>query len=343
MARRARRLRLWPAAGTLLAACALAIAADFVAPYDYAAQHRDRPFAPPTRLHFVDPEGRFHWRPFVHPSAEVPGSPGEYREDRGRMVPLRLLVAGSRPGGAGHRPRLFGVDEPDHVFLLGTDRYGRDQLSRLVYGGRISLFAGLLAGVLAVGLGLVVGSVAGYFGGWVDDVLMRGAELFLALPWLYLLIAARAFLPLHVPPAAAFLLMVAVIGAVGWAAPARLIRGVVLSARERDFVRAARGFGASHGYVLRRHVMPQAYAVALTQLALRVPRYVLAEVTLSFLGLGVAEPVPSWGNLLAELQRYPVAVSYWWMYLPGLVLVAVVLSYHQLADAVRERLGVVTV
>jgi peptide/nickel transport system permease protein len=166
---------------------------------------------------------------------------------------------------------------------------------------------------------------------------MRFAELFLALPWLYLLFALRAFLPLVVGPLEAFFLIIAVIGAVGWARPGRLVRGVVLSAKERDFVRAARGFGASNGYLLRRHILPETSSVLLTQAAILIPQYVLAEMTLSFLGLGVPEPASSWGNLLSSLQQYSVLVSYWWMYLPALIMVPFFLGYLGLASSLQER------
>ena len=138
-------------------------------------------------------------------------------------------------------------------------------------------------------------------------------------------------------PLQAFFLIIAVLGAVGWARPARLVRGVVLSAKERDFVRAARGFGATSGYLLRRHILPEASSVLLTQAAILVPQFVLAEMTLSFLGLGVPEPVPSWGNLLSSLQQYSVLVSYWWMYLPALVMVPYFLGYLGLGSRLRQH------
>jgi peptide/nickel transport system permease protein len=160
-----------------------------------------------------------------------------------------------------------------------------------------------------------------------------------ALPWLYLLFAVRAVLPLHIAGWQVFLLLVSVMGLIGWAPPARLIRGVVLSAKERNFVLAARGFGASDISILTRHVLPQTSGVVLTQLTLLIPQYVLAEVTLSFLGLGVSEPTPSWGSLLSSLQQYSVLASYWWMFLPALLLVPVFLLYYLAADALQERLG----
>src|SRR5579859_6107 len=156
-------------------------------------------------------------------------------------------------------------------------------------------------------------------------------------PWFFLLIAVRAFLPLQISPVTAFLLVVAVIGLVGWGRPARLVRGVILSARERNFVLAARGFGASNAYLLRRHLMPLTFRVLLTQMAVLIPQFILAEVILSFLGLGIGEPFPSWGNMLAAAQQYHVLVSYWWMLLPGLAPIPVFLAWHSLAVKLQER------
>jgi peptide/nickel transport system permease protein len=136
----------------------------------------------------------------------------------------------------------------------------------------------------------------------------------------------------------AFLLVVSVIGIVGWSRPARLVRGVILSARERNFVLAAKGFGASNAYLLRRHLMPLTFSVLLTQMAVLIPQFILAEVILSFLGLGIGEPFPSWGNMLAQAQQYHVLVSYWWMLLPGLAPVPVFLAYHSLAETLQERI-----
>ena len=164
---------------------------------------------------------------------------------------------------------------------------------------------------------------------------MRLTELFLALPWLYLLFTVRAFLPLHISPAHAFLLLIAVVGVTGWARPARLVRGLALSARERDFVLAARGFGASNLHLLCRHILPETYGVLLTQAALLIPQYILAEVVLSFLGLGVSEPSASWGTMLGSLQQYHVLVSYWWMLIPGFALIPLFAAYYTLADALR--------
>jgi len=334
-----RNYKLRAALALLAAFHVFILLAGFFAPYGFATQDRDMAFAPPTRMHFVDAQDKFHARPFVYVFKNNI-SDSSYAEDLSYVYPLRLFVPGAPYKIAGMfsaRVHLFGVDAPARISLLGTDGYGRDQFSRFLYGGQLSLFAGIIAAVLSVGIGIVVGSLAGFYGGWIDNGLMRGSDLFFALPWLYLLFAVRAALPLHVPEWEVFLLLVSVIGLIGWARPARLIRGVVLSARERNFVRAARGFGASDAYLLRRHVLPQTYGVALTQLALLIPQYILAEVTLSFLGLGIGEPVPSWGSLLATLQHYDVLSSYWWMFLPAVLLVPLFFAYHAAADALQER------
>jgi len=332
-----RRAALPTALAALVAMHLAALGAGFLAPYDPTAQNRSVPYAPPTRLRFVDAEGRFHLRPFVYRLVRS-GAGGAYEEDRRQGHPV-VFLARDGAGAPGGRVHLFGVDEPARIFLLGTDAFGRDQLSRLLHGAQISLFAGLLATVLSLGVGWLLGTLAGYYGGWLDSVLMRSAELFLALPWLYLLFAMRAVLPLHLSPGQAFLLLVLVIGLVDWARPARLVRGVVLSARERSYVLAARGFGASDLYLIRRHIAPQTFGLLLTQAALLAPQYILAEVTLSYLGLGVSEPVPSWGNMLASLQHYHVLASYWWMWVPGLALVAVFLAYYALSEALHLRAG----
>jgi peptide/nickel transport system permease protein len=286
-----------------------------LAPYPYAEQHREYPYAPPARLHFTAADGEWLLWPVVY--TLIPDLSGGYHEDLSRP---HALFSGQAAG----------------VFLLGTDGYGRDVLSRLLYGGEISLFTGLLAALLSLTLGAAAGTVAGYFGGWPDRLLMRGGELVMALPWLYLLLAVRAFLPLHVSTVAAFILLIVIIGGVGWVRPARLIRGVALSARERAFVQASRGFGASHGYLIRRHILPLTAGVIVTQATVLIPQYILAEVTLSFLGLGIGEPTPSWGNMLIEARQYHAVVSHVWLLAPGLAVIPFLLGYLLLADALLE-------
>lgn len=315
-------------------------AAGFLAPYDPVQQNRAHAFAPPTRLRFIDAAGTLHLRPFVYDLVQSSDVPGTYEEDRSRPYFIRFLVPGASYRVAGmfvSDRHLFGTDRPASVFLMGTDDYGRDLFSRLLHGGRISLLAGLLGAAVSLLAGVLLGTLAGFYGSWVDDAIMRLSELFLALPWLYLLLAVRMMLPLHIEPGQTFLLLVAVLALVGWARPARLVRGVVLSAKRRDYVVAARSAGASDAHLLFRHVLPQLRGLALTQAALLVPQYTLAEVTLSFFGLGVGEPAPSWGNLLASLQRYHVLASYWWLFVPALALVPVFWLYYVLADLLHQQ------
>lgn len=331
--------------GLLIVLCMLHLCilfAGFISPYDPVQQNRDFPFAAPTHIHFARSPGALSPWPFVCAINEIRTEPSENTENCSRKYPMRFIVRGAQYGLFGpirSNLHLFDASAPAHVFLMGTDAYGRDIFSRFLWGGRVTLFAGLLATGLSVALGTILGTLSGYYGGWVDAVVMRGAELFLALPWLYLLFALRAFLPLSLNAVQAFLLLIAVIGIVGWARPARMIRSVVLSSRERHYVLAARLFGGSDSYLMYRHILPDTYSIIMTQATLLVPQYLLAEVVLSFLGLGVAEPTPSWGNMLSALQQYSVLTSYWWMLMPGLALIPVLLGYVLLASDLSEQIG----
>jgi peptide/nickel transport system permease protein len=306
--------------------------AAFFAPYSATEQHRSVPYAPPTRVHLADASGHLHLRPFVYQWTPNSGEGFQYLENRSKPYSLQLFTR------RGNKLHLFEAEGGD-IFLFGTDGFGRDLFSRVLFGGRISLAAALVATILSIAIGTLLGTLAGFFGGLADDAIMRFAELGMALPWLYLLLGLRSFLPLHISAQQTFLLVAAVIGAIGWARPARLVRGVVLSAKERTFVSAARGFGASEWYVLRKHVAPQTFSVVLTQVVILVPQFILAEATLSFLGLGMGEPMASWGNMLASLQQFQVMSSYWWMAAPILALVSVSLSYVVLAGRLEKRSG----
>ena len=320
----------------VIALNAAILLAGFIAPYDPTEQNRMLAYAPPTRVHVSDSAG-LHW-PFVY--AQKANFDG-YHEDVTQRYSVRFFAKGSSYKLLGFIPstrHLFGVASPAQIFPFGTDSYGRDEFSRLLYGGQISLAAGLLATFITLFAATVVGTVSGYFGKWVDESLMGSAELFLSLPWFYFLVGVRAFLPLHLSPTAAFVLIICVIGLIGWARPARLVRGVVLSARNRNYVLAARGFGGSDYYLLWRHVVPEAFGVLLTQAALLVPQYIAAEAVLSFFGLGISEPVPSWGNMLSALQQYNVLVSYYWLIAPALALTVTSVIYWRLADAIHHWL-----
>jgi peptide/nickel transport system permease protein len=330
------KLRLALLLASLIILHVAVVFAGFLAPYDAKEQDRTAPYAPPTSLHFVGPSG-FRVRPFVYASVcDFDGC----REDPAQEYPVHFFVTGSsysilRIANGNHH--LFGVDRPARIALLGTDAFGRDEFSRILFGGQISLGAGLLATLITLTIATFVGIVSGFYGGWIDEALMGVSELFFALPWLYFLIGVRAFLPIHIGPVEAFLLLVGVIGFIGWARPARLVRAVVLSVRTRPYIAAARGFGGSDSYLLWRHVLPSTFGVLLTQAALLVPLYIAAEATLSFFGLGISEPIPSWGNMLATLQHYSALVSYSWLLAPAGALVITSVIYGMLADALHSR------
>lgn len=319
----------WPCSVvTLLCLYVAALAAPLAAPYAPDTQHRDASFAPPTRIHAFAP-GR--WTP-AWPFVLEDGAP--------RPTPIRFLVSTTSEGLNGattRRTRLVGVEAPARLFLLGTDRYGRDRLSRLLAGARLSLFGGVLAASLAAGFGLVLGGFAGARGGLADRAIMRAADLFLAVPWLYLLVALRAALPLTLAPTRTLLILAGVIGVAGWARPATLVRSVVLGGRTRPYVEAARSLGASEWFVLRRHILPQALIVVVTQVAILAPQFTLAEITLSFFGLGVSEPLASWGTLLAEVARDHLLQPTWYAVTPLVAVIAVFILYQRAADAVIAR------
>lgn len=305
---------------------AIFLCAGYLAPYEPSAQNRQFPSAPPTKIHWQDKHGQFHLRPFVY---GIRTNPEEetYSEDPATQYPLHFFLSG----------HLFGVEQTGRIFLLGSDAFGRDLLSRILYGGRLSIAAGLLAVLITLVVGTLLGAVAGMAGGLVDSVIMRFAELGLALSWFYLLLAIRAFLPLRTPPVESFFLVAGVLGLTGWARPARLIRGAVLSAKERSFVMSARGFGAKQTYLFRRHIVPQILPLLLTQAIVLVPQFIMAEVTLSFLGLGASEPLASWGNLLADLQQYHVLTSDWWICAPLFALVLTSSTYFLIINWLRKQ------
>ena len=242
-----------------------------------------------------------------------------------RVLIVLLLVLVLGPWLAPYDPvaqdRAAAHTGPGMKHLLGTDNYGRDLLSRFLAGGSWSILVGLLATAVVLALGLCIGGFAGFKGGWIDVVLMRIGDLFLSLPWLYALIGLRALMPLTMKPRAAVVTLLLVIALVSWARPARLIRGTVLSQITRGYVDAARGFGVPEWRVFRDHVMPATYSVLGAQALVLFPRFVLAEVTLSFLGLGVGAPEPSWGELILGLKEPYLLTEQWWRMLPIALMV----------------------
>ncbi len=238
----------------------LALLAPFVAPYPQEEMDRAKYFHPPQSLHWVRADGSFSLRPYVREMRVTDMSSFTYDEDRTRELPVRFFVRGYGYELMGFLPstiHLFGVDPPGRIFVFGSDSFGRDVLSRLLFGAQISLTVGLVGIAISFTLGLLLGGVAGYFGGFIDTVIMRVTELLLSIPSLYLIIALRAVFPMDLPSHQVYLGIVAILAFIGWAGLARVIRGLVLSMRKSDYVTAAEALGFGRLRVIARHVLPE--------------------------------------------------------------------------------------
>ncbi len=334
--------------GALIVGCfyLLALFADFLAPYDYRSQSRGEEMAPPTAIHFRDASGQWHARPFIYARSLVDHLEQRYEEQPSRAFPLTLLARGSTYKFLGvfeTNLHLFGLQDANQrgaprVHLLGTDGLGRDRLSRLLKGALFSLIVAPLGMLLASALGILLGCLAGYGGRTLDALLMRAADVMMALPLLVLILAARAAFPLELPPTRAALLLIMIFVAVGWAEIARLTRGLVLALKRREFVLAASALGLSQTRILFRHILPNAARPLLVQMTLMLPFFLLTETALSFLGVGLQEPEASWGNMLAEatdmtlLRRAPFELLS-----PALAIFIFVLGVRLLGDGLKSK------
>lgn len=226
---------------------------------------------------------------------------------------------------------------PSAKFLLGTDHLGRDRLSRLLYGTRVSLLLAPAASALSLGIALLAGGSAALAGGWWDRVMTAASNLFLSLPWLFLFLTVRSVLPLNTAPVTSILITFSLMGLLGWGAGARVVRASVLQIRNSPFALYARGFGCSPGRLWFRHLLPHLRTVLLAQFWISVPAFILGEASLGLLGLGVAEPMPSWGNLLKELQSAPAWNEYW-VFAP-VALLSTVMILFQLSRPVSQKVS----
>jgi peptide/nickel transport system permease protein len=237
------------------------------------------------------------------------------------------------------RLHLFGAAGPGRINLLGTDEQARDQFSRLVYGSRVSLFIGLVGIAIAFPIGMLVGGIAGYIGGWTDNILMRWVEVLMTIPDIYLLIALAAILPPGLSSAQRFLLVTFITSLIRWAGLARVIRGQVVSIKEREFVQAARAMGGQPLYIILRHVLPQTATYVIISATLTIPSFIVAEAILSLIGLGIQQPDPSWGNMLSLATNASILVLQpWLIWAPASLLVITVLSFNLLGDGLRDVL-----
>ena len=341
--RQFRRSHLAIAGGLLLLAFyAMALVAPFLAPYSQESMDRARFFHPPHRLHWMDAEGRFHPIPFIHPTRLADPANLIFEEDRSRVVPIRWWVRGAsyRLFGWFRSDRhLFGVETPYRLFLMGADPSGRDVFSRLLYGSQVSLTVGLLGLAISFTIGLLLGGISGYFGGWIDTIIMRMTELLLSIPALYLIIALRGIFPTRLPSQQVYLLIVVILAFIGWAGLARIIRGMVLSIRRQEYVAAAEALGMGRLRIIARHILPNTLSFVIVAATISIPGYILGEIVLSFLGLGVQEPAASWGNMLNQARSPRAMASFpWLLFVPGSAIFLTVMAFNFLGDGLRDAL-----
>lgn len=306
--------------GTLLAV--FAVAGPWLTSNRPAEQFADSVYAPPMWPRVLDEAGRVHM-PFVYALRLDNRLDHRFVLDRSRPMPLRLFENGV----------LLSVDASHGSpwFPLGADALGRDQFARLAWGARLSLGVALGAALGALVVGAIVGGLAGFAGGLLDDGLMRVADVVMALPALYVVLALRASMPLVLTTAEVFWTMVVVLAAVGWPFPARGVRAVVSVERGREYADAARAMGASRTRILLRHLLPAATGFLAVQTTLLVPAFVLAEATLSFVGLGFGEPIPSWGAMLRDAGAGRTLVDAPWLLAPAGAIVLSALAVNLIA------------
>ena len=319
---------------------AAVLAAEFVAPF--TIEHRERDFvnAPPQRIRFIDGDGRLHLRPFVYgllKEADPDTGRRIYTPDPTQVFPLHLFEHGAEYEflGIASDLHLFGA-RGGYAFLLGNDRQGRDLISRLIYGGRISLTVGLLGVLISLVLGSVIGMASGYFGGTVDTIIQRAIEILLSFPTIPLWLALSAALPVTWHPLLIYFFITLIISIISWGQLARIVRGMTLALKTEESILAARVNGANTWWILLRHLLPGNISYLIVAATLAIPSMILGETALSFLGLGMRPPMYSWGVLLQAAQDVTVLRLYPWQVVPMLAVILSVLCYNFMGDGLRD-------
>lgn len=332
----------------------IALFAGFLAPYglaEYSTSNRIS-WAPPTPVHWG--QAGASSGPFVYGlKREIDNETfrDKYVEDKTTICPVRFFVRNPQVEGRTYKflgfipssLKLFGVDDDGgnkqcKLYLWGSDSYGRDQFSRMMYGSQISLTIGIIASLLALALGLVLGGVAGYFRGLTDTIIMRMVEVLSAIPDLFLLILLRAMFPLNANPILVFYIVVVLLAVISWGGIARVVRGQILSGREQDYVQAATALGASDARIIGHHLLPNSATFIIISMSLAIPGYILTESGLSFIGIGIVEPYASWGSLLKLAQDggFESLDTRPWTLLPGVFIVLAVLGWQFVGDGLRD-------
>lgn len=317
--------------------------ADFIAPYTKDFSDRTMAYVPPSKVFTIDQNGKLskpytynYIREFNPQTLEI-----EYNLDRSQKHYIKFFSQGEPYKFLGLIPmkrHLITTDANGRLFLLGTDINGRDVFSRLLFGGRISMTIGFLALFVLFPIGLLYGGISGYFGGKIDMIMMRFAEAVMSIPSFYLLIILASILPSGMTSTQRFLLIVIILALIGWAGFARVVRGMVLSIKNQEYIQAAQSIGASKMRIITKHILPQTTSFVIVAMTLSIPSYILSESGLSFLGLGIQQPDASWGNMLKEAQEFTNILYRPWLLTPGFLIFVSVLAFNLIGDTIRDVL-----
>lgn len=320
----------------------LAIFAEFFSPVDPTKSDLQNSFIPPTRIRFVDAEGTFHLRPFVYNqevTIDMTTFEPIWEEDTSTRYPIRFFVRSWEWNILGVIPttyHLFGTDEGGRIHLLGTEKQGRDLWGRACQAGRISLSLSLFATIISVAVGAVVGVVSGYYGGWIDNAIQRFVEFVSSFPQLPLWLSLAAIIPRTWDSFRIFVIMSIIFSLLSWTLLAREVRGKVMAFRGTDFILAAKEMGASDRRIIFVHLFPNTISHIIVVLTLTIPQIILAEAFLSFLGIGIQEPLVSWGFLMKDAQNLQTLGTNPWIMTPVIFIIAAVLGFNFLGDGLRD-------